>query len=327
MPASYVIRRLLSGIAVLFAAFTVTFILLAALPGDAVAARFEDPQLGLTPEQIAEIRNAYGLDKPLLAQYFIVLSGFLTGNFGYSAASGASVTTLIGQALPGTLVLAAAALTVALIVSVAIAYLSYRVQAGWLRKLVTALPATFVSLPVFLVGIVLIQVVSFRLGLVPVIGASPLQALILPTVTLAVPIIAPVAQVLVRSVADVANQPYVTVARAKGASRSWLFFHTIVRNALLPAVTMIGLIFGELIGGAVVTEAVFSRPGIGSLTVLSVANRDTPVLLAIVVLAVAAYVVVNIVVDLLYPLLDPRLQRRAPNTAAQSAAQSAAAQP
>ena len=169
--------------------------------------------------------------------------------------------------------------------------------------------ALMVSLPVFWIGIMLIQVFSFRLGLVPVLNASPAQSLILPVATLALPIAAPLAQVLIRSIDEVSAQPFVAVARARGASTWWLLWRTVARNALLPTLTMAGLLFGELVGGAVVTEAVFGRMGVGQLTAQAVAARDTPVLMAVVVLSTIVFVLVNLIVDLLYPVLDARLRR------------------
>lgn len=303
-------HRIGQAILVLFISFSAAYLLLALLPGDAVTARFESPDLGLSPEEIEQIRSSYGLDQPLIVQYFKALGGFLTGNFGYSVSSGAAVSTLIASALPSTLLLAVSALIAASILALFIAVLVSLAPDPWVRAIARALPPVFVSLPAFLIGIFLIQLASFKFKLVPVIGASPTQELILPTLTLAIPIAAPLAQVLIRSVDEVYSKPFITVVRARGASEAWIFWRNVLRNALLPAITMGGLLFGELIGGAVVTEAVFARTGIGSLTVTSVANRDTPVLLAIVVITVTAYVLINLIIDLLYPLLDPRLRSK-----------------
>ena len=167
------------------------------------------------------------------------------------------------------------------------------------------------SVPVFWLGIVLIQVFSFQLRLVPVIGADPVQGLILPVLTLAIPISAPLAQVLVRSIDDVQLSPFVAVVRAKGASPRWVLWRDVARNAVLPTITIAGVLIGELIGGAVVTETVFGRAGIGRLTEEAVRNQDVAVLQAVVVLAALVFVAVNLVVDLVYPALDPRLKRKA----------------
>lgn len=308
---SYVLRRVGQAVLVLVLAYTAAYLLLAALPGDAVLARYGSPELGLTPDQIEAIRQSLGADQPLIVQYVRSIAGFLTGDFGYSVASGAAVSDLIVTALPPTLTLAVLGLALAVLLAVTIAFTATYGGGRWLRRVFRGIPPLFVSLPVFWIGIILIQVFSFRLGLVPVIGANPVQALILPVITLAIPIAAPLAQVLMRSIDEVREQPFVTVVRARGASTSWLLWRNVARNALLPTLTMAGLLFGELVGGAVVTETVFARAGIGQLTAQAVANRDTPVLLAVVVISTVAFVVINLIVDLLYPVLDARLRTAA----------------
>lgn len=319
---TYVLRRVGQAILVLVLAYTAAYLLLAALPGDAIIARYASPELGLTPDQIQAIRESLGADQPLIVQYARSIAGFVTGDFGSSVASGAAVSDLIATALPQTLVLAVLGLVLAIILAVTIAFTATYGATQPLRRAFRGIPPLFVSLPVFWIGIILIQIFSFRLGWVPVIGADPAQALILPVITLAIPIAAPLAQVLMRSIDEVREQPFVTVVRARGASTAWLLWRNVARNALLPTLTMAGLLFGELVGGAVVTETVFARAGIGQLTAQAVANRDTPVLLAVVVISTVAFVLINLIVDLLYPVLDARLRgpgratRHAPTTVA-----------
>lgn len=310
MTTAQILRRIGQAVVVLLVTFVLAFILLSALPGDAVSARYASPDLGLSPAQLQDIRESYGADQPLIVQFFLALGGFLTGDFGYSVQYGTPVATMIAEAFPGTLTLAVLAFSLAVILALGIAILATLDRFAWLRAFSNALPPFFVSLPSFWLGIMLIQVVSFRLGWVPVIGASTGQALILPTITLAIPIAAPLAQVLIRSIEEVKNQPFIAAVRARGASEMWVFFRNVLRNALLPTLTMAGILFGELVGGAVVTETVFGRAGIGAMTVNAVANRDTPVMLAIVVIAAAIYVLINLIVDLLYPVLDARLRHR-----------------
>jgi peptide/nickel transport system permease protein len=163
---------------------------------------------------------------------------------------------------------------------------------------------------VFWLGIMLIQVFSFQLGLVSVISPGPVEKLILPVATLAIPISAPLAQILMRNIDEVLTQPFVAVARSKGASRSWVLWKHVARNAVLPTLTIAGVLFGELLAGAVVTEAVYGLSGLGGLTYQAVGNHDTAVLQAIVVISAVAFVTINLIVDLLYPVLDPRLGRK-----------------
>lgn len=308
---NYVLRRLLQALLVLALAYTAAYILLAALPGDAVLARYGNPDLGLTPQQLDEIRATYGTDRPFFARYADSTLAFLRGDLGYSVYSGAAVSTLIAAALPSTLLLAVLGLAVAVFLAVTIAFTATYGAGSWLRRFFRNLPPLFVSLPVFWIGIILIQVFSFQLGLVPAIGGTGPESMILPVLTIAIPIAAPLAQVLMRSIDEVRAQPFVTVVRARGASTSWLLWRNVSRNALLPTLTMAGLLFGELVGGAVITETVFARTGVGQLTAQAVANRDTPVLLAIVVITTLTFVIINLIVDLLYPVLDARLRVKA----------------
>ena len=189
-----------------------------------------------------------------------------------------------------------------------LAFASHFTRFGWLRSALQALPSLFVSVPVFWLGIMLIQIVSFRLGWIPVINPGKWESLVMPTLTLAIPISAPMAQILIRNIDEVLTQPFVAVARAKGASRHWVLCKHVARNALLPTLTIAGVLFGELLAGAVVTEAVFGLNGLGSLTQQAVGHQDTAVLQAIVVVSATAFVLINLAVDLLYPVLDPRLR-------------------
>jgi peptide/nickel transport system permease protein len=203
----------------------------------------------------------------------------------------------------------------ATLLTVALAALSNMTSMAWLRAALQSLPSLFISIPVFWLGIMLIQVFSFQLGLVSVISPGPVEKLILPVATLAIPISAPLAQVLMRNIEEVLAQPFIAVARAKGASRNWVLWKHVARNAVLPTLTIAGVLFGELLAGAVVTEAVYGLNGLGGLTYQAVNNHDTAVLQAIVVISAFAFVTINLVVDLLYPVLDPRLASRVGTTA------------
>lgn len=300
--------RIGQAIIVLLVTYTVAFLLLSALPSDSVMSRFGDPALGLSQAEIAAIREEMGVDKPLVVQFFTGLAGFLVGDFGNSTQTGAKVGTLIADALPHTLALAASAIGLAVIAALLIAFLATLPGLGLISDFFRGLPSFMVSLPGFWIGILLIQVFSFQLGWVRIIEPSSFEGLILPTLTLAVPMAAPLIQVLIRSIDETQAMPFVQAVRSRGASEAWVFWRDILRNSLLPALTMAGLLFGELVGGAVVTETVFGRTGLGQMTAQAVSNRDTPVLLAIVVIAAAAYVIINLIVDLLYPVLDVRLR-------------------
>jgi peptide/nickel transport system permease protein len=304
----YVIGRIGQAALVLWAAFTVSFILLQALPGDAILIKFLNPELGLGPAQIADIRASYGADSPILIQYFHTIANFLSGRFGYSVQAGVPISALLAANLPPTLWLASLGFLVAVVVALSLSALSALLPLSWLRSFIQSIPSLFISTPVFWLGILLIQVFSFQLRLIPVINPGPWEALVLPVLTLAVPISAPLAQVLMRNIDDVLTEPFVAVARAKGASHRWVVWRHVAKNAVLPTLTIGGILFGELLAGAVVTEAVFGLNGIGGLTQRAVNNQDIAVLQALVVFSALAFVVINLSVDLLYPVFDPRLK-------------------
>jgi peptide/nickel transport system permease protein len=303
----YLIGRVGQALAVLAATFTAAFLLLQVLPGDAVMIKFMSPEMGLSADQIAEIRASYGADLPIWEQYLKTVANFLTGNFGYSIQAGVPVSQQLATNLPPTLLLASLGFVAAVVLTIVLAALSNMVGMGWLRSSLQSLPSLFISVPVFWLGIMLIQIFSFQLGLVSVISPGPVERLILPVATLAIPISAPLAQILMRNIDEVLAQPFVAVARAKGASRNWVLWKHVARNAVLPTLTIAGVLFGELLAGAVVTEAVYGLNGLGGLTYQAVGNHDTAVLQAIVVISALAFVTINLVVDLLYPVLDPRL--------------------
>ena len=305
----YALRRTGQAALVLVATFVLAFLLLHALPGDAIVARYASPELGLTEAQLDELRAVYGTDQPVWVQLWQSAAGFLTGDLGTSLQSGAQVEALIAAALPSTLALASLGFTAAVLLAIGIAVAATSSRAEWLRRAFRSLPPLFVSIPVFWLGIVLLQVVSFRLGLIPVINANPVEALVLPVLTLAVPIAAPLAQVLIRSIDDTVAEPFVAVARARGAGPRWLLSKEVARNSLLPTLTIAGVLFGELVAGAVVTETVFARTGLGRLTQEGVATRDIPVLQAIVVISAVGFVAINLAVDLVAPVIDPRLRK------------------
>lgn len=292
---------------VLWAAFTASFILLNWLPGDALAIKFENPEAGMTPDQVQLMRDYYGADDPLIVSYFKTLFGFLAGNMGYSVETGDPVVNRLVAALPDTAKLATSAFVLAVVIGTAIAVAATYTRFSWLRQVLTALPSLFISVPTFWLGLVLIQIFSFRLGWFPVLGGAELESLVLPVVTLSLAISAPLAQVLIRSLDDAFSEPYVAVASAKGASRAWLLWRHVFRNGLMPVLTIAGLTLGELIAGSVITETVFGRNGIGRLTESAITNQDTPVLQGIVIIAATVFVTVNLIVDLLYPVLDPRV--------------------
>lgn len=301
--------RLLQAIIVLWAAFTATFILLQVLPGDAVLIKFLNPEYGLNASEIANLRKNYGIDGSLVGQYFQTIGNFLTGDFGYSVQAGVPVSDLIITNLPATLKLAGLSFIAALILAFAISFLFSFAPFYWLKNALFAMPGLFLAVPLFWLGIVFVQVFSFYLGWISVIIPGPVEAMILPVAALAIPISAPLAQILMRSLDEIELSPFIMVLKSKGASRFRILTQHCLRNSALPVLTIAGLLFGELISGAVVSETVFGLSGIGKITEQAVRSQDVGVLQAIVVISAAAFVFINLVIDLLFPLIDPRLKR------------------
>ncbi len=308
--ARYIFSRVGQALLVLWATFTISFVLLQAMPGDAVMVKFQNPEYGLSAEQIADIRAAYDADGSVVLQYVHTIGNFITGDFGYSLQAGVAVSAQLAVNLPSTIRLAGLAFATAVLLAVVIAVLSNISGFTRLRSFVLSLPSLFVSIPAFWLGIMLIQIFSFRLRLVPVINPGEWEGLILPVLTIAVPISAPMAQILLRNIDEVLTRPFVSVARAKGASHAFVLWRHVAKNAVLPVLTVAGVLFGELLAGAVITETVFGLNGIGSLAEQAVNFQDVAVLQAIVVISAAAFVTINLAVDLLYPVLDPRLKAK-----------------
>ncbi|MTE15693.1 ABC transporter permease [Nocardia aurantiaca] len=312
----YILKRLGQAVAVFWAAYTLSFILLSALPGDSVTNRIQNPEAQITPEAGRVMLEFYGLDRPLWQQYLHSLAGVFTGRLGYSLTSGKAVGELIGHALPSTVRLTAAGLAFGLVFAIVVAVAANYVPWRWLRELLGAAPALFASVPTFVVGIVALQVLSFRLRLIPSVDDGSVAALLAPGATLGLFVAAPLAQVFAASIRTTRGQPFVQVLRAKGAGAGYIFRKDVLRNSSLPVLTLLGLAVGELIAGSVVTESVFAREGIGQLTVGAVNTQDLPVVQGVVLLSTSAYVLVNLAVDVTYPFIDPRVlvDGRSPRT-------------
>ncbi|QAY63763.1 ABC transporter permease [Xylanimonas allomyrinae] len=317
----YVLGRVVAAVAVLWAAVTVSFVVLYLLPSDPVSVMLDNASAGQTvdPAQAAALRAQYGFDRGPVEQYLSQLGHTVTGDLGTSLTSGAPVRTLIAQAFPQTAALAAFALVLAVAVGGGTAVLASWTRSSRLRGLLLALPPLGVAVPGFWVGLLLLQLFSFRWYWFPAVGNDGFASLVLPAVTLAIPGAATVAQVLSQGLGAAWRSPYVETAFAKGASRGRVLGRHVLRNAVLPVLTVLGVLVGQLLAGSVVAETVFSRQGFGRLVEQAVTTQDIPVVQGLVVVAAAVFVVVNLAVDLAYPLLDPRIDltgvlrpRRAP---------------
>ncbi|EIV92445.1 ABC transporter permease [Frankia sp. QA3] len=307
----YLARRVGQGIFVIWAAFTAAFIILYLLPGDPVEMTLEanGSHMDADPAAVAALRAEYGFDRSVPAQYGHALWRALHGDFGRSVPTGSPVTHLIADALPQTLALTVVAFTAALVFGGALAVAATYVQRPAWRQMLLSLPPLGVSIPGFWLGLLLLQLLSFRLGWLPATGNEGVRSLILPAVTLAVPTGAKIAQILAKSLQATWQQPFIDVARAKGMSRRHIQFRHALRHASLPALTLTGVTVGEMLAGAVIVETIFSRTGIGRLAQEAVLAKDIPLLEGLVVLSAVTFVLVNLAVDVIYPLVDPRITR------------------
>ncbi|MGW0661457.1 ABC transporter permease [Streptodolium elevatio] len=305
--ARYLVRRLLQALFVLWAAFTLSYFVLFALPSDPVGIKLGGIDSTATPQEIAAVRDEYGIGDPVLLQYAKALRNAVTGDFGHSVQTGGEVRGMIADALPETLELTGLALLLTLVFGVGLALAATYARNRWLRQFLLSLPALGISMPVFWVGLLLIQVVSFQWRALPALGNEGFDSLILPAITMALPASAFIAQILAKSMTTALASPYIDTARAKGASRARIHIHHALRNAALPALTVFGVLAGNLLTESVVVETVFSRAGLGRVTAFAVDTQDVPVVQGVVVLSALVFVLVSLLVDLLYPLLDPRI--------------------
>ena len=302
------VKRLAQAIVVILLAYVFTFVVVSILPGDPITNVLRDPQNGFTEDEIRQIIAAQGLDRPIPVQLWTSLSSFVTGDLGLSMRSNRPVATLIAEVLPSTLLLASAAFVIALLVALAIGYGTQFVPKRFGQGLLRGFPSLFLSVPNFVIGLMLIHLFGFQLGLFRVIAPNSFWATFFAAVALGVPISARIAEVLIANLDNESEQEYAAVARGRGLGQMRLFAKHLLKPSSLPVVTVIALAIGELLGGSLITETVFGRTGIGSLVQRSVSTQDLPVLQAVVSLAAVVFVLVNLIADLVYPLLDPRVK-------------------
>ena len=309
----YILRRLLATIPVLLIVAVLVFLMLRLTPGDPAAVIAGD---NATSEQIALIRSRLGLDQPILTQFALWAGHLLRGDFGESFFFKKTVADLIVGRLEPTVSLAIATMLIAVLVAVPLGVLAAYKHGTWIDRIVMGFSVLGFSVPVFVIGYGLIYVFAITLNWLPIQGYQSLsggfrgflQRLILPSVTLSVIYIALIARMTRASVLEVLGEDYIRTARAKGQVERKILFRHALKNAAVPIVTVIGIGVALLIGGVVVTESVFSIPGLGRLTVDAVLARDYPTIQAVILLFSVVYIVINLCVDLAYTLFDPRIR-------------------
>ncbi|MEI4488804.1 ABC transporter permease [Frigidibacter sp. MR17.14] len=309
----FVTKRVLSAVPVLLMVVVIVFLVLRLSPGDP-AAMIAGPNA--TGEQLAQLRESMGLNRPLLEQFFLWFGDILRGDFGTSLVSGKPVTALIGDRIGPTIWLSLVTIVIAVAVALPMGVIAAWQQGKWVDRLVMAGSVLGFSVPVFIIGYVMILVFARILGWFPVQGYKPPSAglweffsrLVLPSVALSFPYIALIARIVRTNVIEVMGEDYIRTARAKGQTERGVMTEHALRNAAVPIVTIIGVSIAMLISGVVVTESVFNIPGLGRLMLEAVLARDYTVIQAVILLFSTIYVFINLAVDLLYGVFDPRIR-------------------
>jgi peptide/nickel transport system permease protein/oligopeptide transport system permease protein len=302
----FIQRRLLLAIPTVFAVSVAVFLMLHLIPGDPASIYLGDNLA--TPERLEAIRHEMGLDRPIHVQYLDFVGRALHGDLGRSLQNGRPVALELSERLPRTAELAAAAFIVSLVVGVSLGILSALRHNTWVDTFGMLVALIGVSMPIFWLGLLAILVFSIQLSWFPVTGQHGIASLVLPAMVLGIVSSATLARLVRSSMLEVLRHEYVTTARAKGLRERLVVRRHALKNALIPVVTVLGLEVGSLLSGAVITETVFARPGIGKLIVDSIQSKDFTVVQGGVLFVAVVYVVVNLAVDVSYGFLDPRIR-------------------
>ncbi|CAH0137626.1 Glutathione transport system permease protein GsiC [Microbacterium oxydans] len=298
-------------VVVLWGAATVAFLAFRVIPGDPVAVML-GPQAQVSEAVKDGIRAELGLDRPPLEQYLTYMGQLARGDLGESYQLRLPVTEVIGRQIGATLQLSALALGIAVVVALVVALLA---RGHVARAVATGVELVVLSSPVFWIGLVLLSVFAFGLGWFPVSGARNPATLVLPAVTLALPVAALLGQVLRDGLIQAERMPFAETVRARGAGRGWFTVRHGLRHGASGAITLTAYLTGSVLGGAVLVETVFARPGLGRVTLAAISDRDLPVISGIILLSALVFVIVNVIVELVHPLIDPRLRRAVPVSA------------
>lgn len=307
LPWRRVLGRAGVVVAVLWGAATIAFIAVKLIPGDPVAILAGGENI-VDAAQREEIRAKFGLDQPLWVQYLQYLGRALTGDFGDSYTYRRPVIEVLGEALGPTSQLATTAVLLAVALALASALLTAGRRSVWRSAAATA-ELLILSTPVYWIGIFLLAVFSFQLGWFPVIGNDGFKSLVLPAITLSLPIAALLSQVLRDGLEESLEQPFTLTARARGISELRVRLSHSLRHALLAVSTLTGTLLASVLGGSILTETVFGRYGLGSVTIAAIGGRDMPLVLGIVIFSALLFLIVSLIVDALYLVIDPRIRK------------------
>jgi len=302
----YTATRLLYMLPVIWLVVSIVFLLIHLVPGDPIQQMLGE---GATSADLQAVRHAYGLDVPIGQQYVNYWRGVLHGSLGQSLRYNRSVAAVIAERYPFTLQLTLAGLAVALALSIPAGVRSARRRNRWDDRVISFVSLLGLSFPNFALGPVLILFFAIKLGTLPVSGSGTLAHLVLPAITLGGALAAILTRMVRTSMLEELGQDYVRTARAKGLPEHTVVYRHALRNALIPVLTVVGLQFGALLAGAIVTETIFSWPGIGRLTIQAISNRDYYLVEGCILAIGLTYVAVNFVTDLLYSVANPRIRQ------------------
>jgi peptide/nickel transport system permease protein len=301
----YFLNRLLLLLPTLFGALTLVFFLINLVPGDPVEVMLGETASAADKE---ELRRQLGLDQPVLTRYSGFLADLSRGDLGYSLYENAEVAKLIAARLPATLELTICSMIVAIIISFPLAILAALRPGTWIDRLALFFSLLGLSIPNFWLGPMLMILVSIQLGWLPVSGRGGLSHMILPSLTLGMAMAAILTRILRISLLRIVNLDFIKTARAKGLDEAIVWLKHMLRNALIPIISIMGLQFGSLLAGSIITETIFSWPGIGRLTVQAIQTRDYPLVQGCMLIVATGYLVVNFITDLAYGIIDPRIR-------------------
>ena len=302
------LRRLVGLVPVLLGVTLLVFAMVWVSPGDPVLAILGESAQGIDRASLEELRRAYGLDRPLAVQYLDYLGSVLQGDLGVSVRSGRTVVAEIATRLPATLLLAGAGMTIAIAIGLSLGVVAALRRGTWIDYLAVLVALLGVSVPVFWSGLLMMMLFALTLEWLPASGIGSWRHLVMPAAAIGFASSAFIARITRSSMVDVLRQDYVRTARAKGLPPARVDLGHALRNALLPVVTVVGLQFGSLLGGAVLTETVFARPGIGRMLVDAIRSRDLPLVQGTVLFVATGFILVNLLVDLSYAALNPRIR-------------------
>jgi ABC-type dipeptide/oligopeptide/nickel transport system permease component len=301
----YIIQRLLGIVPALLGIATLVFFVVRVLPGDPAAVLAA--QSGGSAQDIAQLRAEYGLDRPLGIQYLSFLFDLLRGDLGRSIFTGQSVSQTISQQAPETIALALAAMTVAVGLGLPLGTVASVRRGTWVDKACMGFSVFGVSIPIALSGLVMILLFSLTLYWLPATGQGSLRHLVMPATVMGLASAGSIARVVRTQLLETLDKDYINVARAKGLGEGSVLVRHALRNAMVPVLTLIGLQFGFMLGGAVVTESVFARQGLGRTLVDAILYQDYPLVQGIVIVTAGLYTAINLIVDLIHCYLDPRI--------------------